>query len=76
MERGSSDRVLPVLLSKKSGISAPQCSCSMVTQWFAYASSLETKWLLRSSLSDSSPGGSLKLKQLSSKHFEPVKAEP
>ena len=29
---------------------------------------------LRSSLSDSSPGGSLKLKQLSSKHFEPLKA--
>eukprot|EP00438_Fugacium_kawagutii_P015457 Skav202287 [mRNA] locus=scaffold3364:19412:45465:+ [translate_table: standard] len=27
----------------------------------------------KSSLSDSSPGGSLKLKQLSSKHFEPVK---
>lgn len=43
-ERGSSDRNLPVLLSKKS------------------------------SLSDSSPGGSLKLKQLSSKHFEPLKA--
>jgi len=42
--RGSSDRNLPVLLSKKS------------------------------SLSDSSPGGSLKLKQLSSKHFEPLKA--
>lgn len=44
MDRGSSDRNLPVLLSKKS------------------------------SLSDSSPGGSLKLKQLSSKHFEPLKA--
>lgn len=44
MDRGSSDRNLPVLLSKKS------------------------------SLSDSSPGGSLKLKQHSSKHFEPLKA--
>lgn len=37
-------------------------------------SCLFSAFRLRSSLSDSSPGGSLKLKQLSSKHFEPLKA--
>ena len=70
MDRGSSDRNLPVLLSKKSGPQKLMLRCCDRRNCTA----TEQPLLIRSSLSDSSPGGSLKLKQLSSKHFEPLKA--